>query len=297
MRSQILRVILICLFNAAGIVVTLGQSISPAPGNTTVCPGEYYYYTYSTGSGSCPGSPVTVIWHITNGYFDNDTNLVTKTVSYGTQMTVTWSDVSGNGTLKATPSCNSALEVTNSYAIRSLKNVSPVKAMEQSLSYCQTQAIVLSVQVLYLPNTGGGTSFTQIAADGYEWTVPSGWTGASSLEAIVLTPTDGCSGGSAKVKAYVSCSSGRKYSNEVTFNLEKSTPSLSVTASGYGGAYCGNTQSVTFSVTPAPNCLRTSPEPGYQWSAPPGWYNESQSGSVFLHQYTLYNLKTERNGK
>src|SRR5690606_31822573 len=121
-----------------------------------------------------------------------------------------------------------------------------------------TLGIHIAVDIMWLNNTGIGTGVDQQRADGYEWSLPTGWkyngTGGTirtPQEFIFIEPDNGCVGGTVTVKAYMNCSSGRKYSSSASISINRPTPSIKVTPqSGYTGPSCGKNDPVTFTVTP-----------------------------------------------
>ena len=184
---------------------TYGQIISPASGNKTWCPGEIERYEVLT-----PGSLQTNCnykWVVTNGTISG--NDFERTVS------VIWNDSPSTGTLKVTlTNCTEATNtsVSETYAIRSLAGRVPANAIaSQQLPYCSTAPVQIQVDEMFLLNTGGATGITQQRADGYEWTLPAGWTYngqpgtvRSTTRYISITP-NACAGGDVKVKEQ-SCS-------------------------------------------------------------------------------------------
>ncbi len=252
----------------------LGQDISPAPGNSTVCKGVELNYSLIPGANfsSCG----TVTWTVTNGSFSPTTDVTTTTSTVAGTVKVTWKDVADKGILTAASACfEGALSVSKTYAIKSLAGRTLANARaNQTLLFCGTSTISLSVDVMFLLNTGGTTGITQQRADGYEWTLPTGWnfSGGSSSEFVNIYPDNGCRGGTVTVKAYVDggCTSGKSYSKEATINISRPTPSISITPqAGYGGPSCGSGQPVTFTVNHNVSCVAANN--GFLWVFPLGW--------------------------
>jgi|GEM_PF-3165003 hypothetical protein len=245
------------------------------PGNYTVCPGERI--TYSLIPTPNYHNCTSFAWTVSNGSFSSSSSLTSKTTTT-LDIDVFWNDSPSTGTLSVTATgCTEGSFTTSStYAIKSLAGQVPINAhANQLLPYCSTNTISLSVNAMLLLNTGGSTGITQQFADGYEWSLPTGWnfSGSSNTNFINIYPDNGCRGGTVTVKAYVNCNSGRKYSAPASININRPTPSLSVTPPvGYTGPSCGAVQPITFTVTPL-SCAST-----YTWvfngpdaNTPTGW--------------------------
>jgi hypothetical protein len=251
-----------------------GQSLTPAEGVTTFCPGEAVVYTINP-------SPLTncstYTWTVTKGSF-NFGSSVTSTTTTGTSVTVYWNDVASTGTLTVTASCKNGsgstvtLSESGDYAIRSLAGRAPENPRANvSLLYCSTNSVTLMVDVMFLQNTGGTTGIPQQRADGYEWTLPTGWSSSgsrgtviTSSEIINIFPDNGCVGGTVSVRAYKDCGS-RKYSSSASISVNRVgvSPALPAPA-GYQGPRCGNTTPVTFTAASLPCALN------YRWTFPVG---------------------------
>lgn len=265
----------------------VSQLITPAPGDATVCPADPQIYTFSPDSNYSGCGSVT--WTVTHGSFSSSTTVTTKVVPLSQSVTVYWDDYAGNGTLKGESTCPGSggpvvTSTSSIYAIKSLAGRVPSNLRaNQSLPYCSVAGISIQVDIMYLENTGGATGITQQVADGYEWTIPSNWTGSSTTNFLNITPANGCVGGSLTVKAYVNCTTGKKYSAPATISLDRPAPNLVVNAqAGYSGPSCGSTQPVTFTVFGSPSCVSSSA--GYDWVFPPGWNTN--------HTYTSTNSIT-----
>jgi hypothetical protein len=239
----------------------LAQTIGPPPG--VVCPGEEKPYVLDTQT-TC-----SFVWTVTNGTFSGGgTTLTTssKTVN------VTWDDKAETGTLSV--KCGSTTLATTQYAINSLINQNLTNARTtQILGYCSTISTIAQVDRMYVPSTLVTNGVNQKIVDGYEWTLPSGWssdgrtgTFQTPYESITITPSNGCVGGSIKVKGFVHCAVD-KYSNEASISVDRISVGNSIgVQSGYTGARCGDTSPVTFtaaSIACAAN---------YRWTATAtGW--------------------------
>lgn len=279
--THYIRLLGLILFITSFKLNIVAQSIYPASGNYTTCPDEFYRYTINPNPdfSSCGG----FTWSLTNGSFVSGQSVTSKTTS-AFYVDVIWNNVAGLGTLTVTSLCDQGtLNVSESYAIKSLagKNLQNARTL-QTLPYCSTATIALAVDEMLLLNTGGATGISQQYADGYEWSLPVGWSfsGSSTSNFINIYPNNGCQGGIVSVRAYVNCVSGKKYSNSASISVNRPMPSIIVTPpSGYAGPGCGSSQAVTFTVTPI-SCAAD-----YVWVFPSGWlqspvYTASNSISV-----------------
>ena len=263
-------------------VEALSQIISPEPTNSTVCPDERIIYTVHPSPYAGCG---TYTWTVTNGSFRFGSDLTTTTTK-APSVDVFWKDVPETGTLTVKSNCSEggALNVTAKYAIASLNGRVPanprITGRSGALPFCSTDLIQVAVDIMFLNNTGkDGVSLKR--ADGYEWSIPSGWSfeGAAGprivrtqSEFISITPVNGCSGGSVAVKAFMDCSSGRKYSNSASISLERRfNPNITV-PSGYTGPKCGIRSPVEFTATHYQCAV------SYRWTATgTGWTHSSGS--------------------
>jgi hypothetical protein len=154
----------------------------------------------------------------------------------------------------------------------------PILRRDQSNPFCNVSNIRVRVDVVFLLNTGGTTGITQQRADGYEWTLPAGWKYNGSAtspvttveEFIDVTPDDGCKGGNISVKAYVSCTSGKKYSSSTSLSLNRQIGTFLGVPSGYTGPKCANVAPVLFTATPL-TCANN-----YRWTATGTQWKDSQ---------------------
>lgn len=280
MKKGIVKIVSLTILLLICAFVTFAQSISPEPGYTTVCPDESVRYTVNpnpdfSGCG-------TYTWTLTNGTFSLGQTVTSTTTTTG-YVDVYWKDVAGNGTIKVTSTCDQgAMSVGPlTYAIRSLAGRAPANTRaNQTLPFCSTTAISLQTDVMFLQNTGGATNIPQQRADGYEWTLPTGWSfsGSSTTEIVTIFPDNGCRQGTATVKAYVNCSSGRKYSNSASVSLAR-TYSVAINfPTGYSGPSCGDTAPRTFTVSGVPACASN-----ISWSFPAGWKGPNNTPSPILN--------------
>lgn len=178
---------------------------------------------------------------------------------------IIWNDVADVGTLTVTLSnCTEATNTTtsNKYAIRSLAGRIPTNPIAYyPLRHCETTSVMLKVDQMVLNNTGGTTGIPTEFADGYEWSLPTGWktTGGfsgvvrTSTEFVYVSPDNGCRGGTVTVKAYKDCTSGRKYSSSTSISIERVGLERTISVpSGYTGPKCGKVAPVKFTAQDFP---------------------------------------------
>lgn len=245
-------ILLVILFSSR---LAIAQDFTPYPGTTTHCPDEENTYTSSS---FC----TTPTWTITNGKIRKVVNGTTEWVTTHTasNVIIKWDNVAEVGKLKATATCGKVTNVTEkNFSIRSLTGVTPANIRTNVTNlYCGVSSVWVLVDAVNLPSTGGTTGVTEQRADRYEWTLPAGWQYNGSTptgpvitveESITITPVDGCKGGNISVKAYVSCTSGKKYSSSTSRSLNREITTSIVVPRGYTGPKCGNKKSVTFSAS------------------------------------------------
>jgi hypothetical protein len=121
--------ILMCLITNTSIA----QSISPEPGNYTVCPGQLVVYTVNPNPGFSGCGRFT--WTISNGTFVAGQNVTTKVVGAGNfNIDVFWNDVASTGTLTVTSSCaEGVMSKSSTYAIKSLAGRVPANIKKRSV--------------------------------------------------------------------------------------------------------------------------------------------------------------------
>jgi hypothetical protein len=268
MKKPLLIFLPLLLLSITSLIAQSPQ-ISPLPINITWCPGEEF--TYEVTTAGAQQTSCVYKWTVTKGTIVNG-------VDNQRTVKVIWDDKPETGKLKITLSnCSEASNTSDerNYPIRSLKDRVPQNLRYNQLQpYCSTLGIHLAVDIMWLENTGAGTSVQpQQRADGYEWDLPTGWKHngvggkvTTPQEFINISPDDGCVGGTVTVKAYMNCFSGKKYSAPKSISINRPTPSIIVTPpSGYAGPSCGAVQPVTFTVTPI-SCATD-----YLWVFPSGW--------------------------
>ncbi|NBW37953.1 MAG: hypothetical protein EBR30_23625, partial [Cytophagia bacterium] len=263
-----MRNVLLLLFFSLVVQIVHSQDIiiSPLPGNVVWCPNELITYTATISE----RSGCTFTWSSADGSFFNNQ----KT---GQSVTFKWNDISTFGKLKVTVTCGSETFVKEeSYVIRSLKGVIPqnIRSLSTPLPLCSTNSFNVSVDEVIVPNTGPFTNITAKYAEGYEWEVPAGWTKLVNGNFVTITPSNGCSTGSVRVRGYISsCGTADPttwlYSSwSTTLTLRTvSTPVVRVNSQSSYTLQCGSTTGVVFETADYPYCEGET----YTWEFPAGW--------------------------
>lgn len=267
MKPQIFLIILSFL---AQFTYAQTVSITPLPGTVVWCPNEYRDYTASiTDRSGC-----TFTWSSPDGTFFNGDNT-------GSTVTFKWSDISSLGKLKVTITCGSGTNAETfvkeeSYVIRSLKGVIPqnIRSLATPLPVCNTNSFDVFVDEVIVPNTGPFTNITAKYAEGYEWSVPAGWSKTVNGNRVTITPNNGCSTGNVRVRGYISsCGTAdpatwfySAWSAELSLRTI-STPVVSTNSQSSYALQCGSTSGVVFEATDYPSCEGET----FTWEFPAGW--------------------------
>jgi hypothetical protein len=277
----------ILAFICSMAIESIGQTIdySPYPYNLNN-PSTTHFFTPNISQASGCGN---ITWTVTNGTIWSSVNnewRSTVTVSISTTVEVKWNDVADKGKLKATITCSEGtISVEKSFPICTLTGLTPQNPHAninwKSMQPCDyATSITLFVDVMMMTWTGGVNGSPMERADGYEWTIPAGWSAngqtgpatINTIEFISVTPATACSAGTISVRGYKECF-GKKYSNSATFDMTKTKPVTIVQVpSAFTGSFCGNNQTVTFT-GPTFSCATS-----YTWSvSAPGWLHNNPS--------------------
>ncbi len=219
----------------------------------------------------------TGTWSITNG-------TITSSPTVLSSVTVKWNDLytasTGTLTISYTPPGGVLTTYPLTYNIKALKNFTP-----GPISGSPTQTLCNTATSLYaIPQVAYNFSPTTYA-DGYEWTIPTGWkypdgsvsdgttvhnlpTGTNGL---YLKP-DGCHGGTIKIRAYtLNGATYVSYSNMVQL-IVSTTDGITVT--GPATVVCGSTAPLTYSFTGG-SCASA-----ISWTLPTGWTGTSTTNTI-----------------
>lgn len=208
-------------------------------GTTTVCQTSTQSYSISAVSGA-----TSYTWTLPSGWSGS---------SSSTSISSTVGASSGPVTVTANNSCGSS-------AAQSLSiTVNQVPAQPGTISgnanVCAGASQTYSV-----------TAVSGANANGYIWTMPSGWTGASSFNFISATPG---TSGNITVTATNSCGNSTPQVINVTVTPAAAQPGL---ISG-NTTFCPG-QVSTYSVSPVAGAA------SYNWSLPSGWSGSSTTNSI-----------------
>lgn len=274
--------------------------VSSSPSTSLICPGAQVSYSVSFPSGyiGC-----TYVWQVRSGsgtivgsatqnsanfqWNDSNPNKVEA------QVTIRYYASNGN--------CQSASEsiLTFTHILRSVyQQTLAGVSTPLNLTYCPQLVATLSVDRMFIANTGGFTPpvIPQTEVERYEWILPAGWrqtgtlasgtiyTTINSIEIEPSNPNGICSSsGQVKVRAYAGGASNCaglpiSGSNQSTIVLNLTPAFNLLPPSGYTGQTCNLVTPVTFTATALP-CASS-----YSWSFPPAWsgLTSTTSNSVTL---------------
>jgi hypothetical protein len=207
-------------------------------GSTSTCQGLLLTYTATPVSGA-----TSYNWTLPNGWTGSSTSSSINVVAGAS---------SGNITVTAENSCG----------------VSTAQTLFVSVDPLPTQPLFISGNTSICTGTAQSYSTDPVNfATSYTWSLPSGWTGASTTESINITA--GATGGIVSVKANNACGSSPETTIVVTVN---SIPSITDTIVGSSLICSGTTQ--TYSIPPV------SGASSYTWSLPSGWSGVSTTESI-----------------
>jgi hypothetical protein len=302
-----MKTVLLTLFISLSILLNsfAQPTISSSVGsNSLVCPGELVDYSLTIPDGY---SFCSATWSRQSGagtFFNN--------ITTGTNVKVTWNEQSPNQvTLQAVvrfrkntvTSCSAQgveeVTLTISPVLRSVfqesfNSVSPI-----TVPYCPSGQPIATISVnnMYIKNTGSFGEPPLAEVERYEWIIPAGWkqydtglsgTVYSTIPIIQIQPTNPSgicsSGGSLKVRGIASGATkcvGQipSISNQLTILLNR-TPEFTLSPqSGYSGQTCNQTTPVTFTATPM-TCASD-----YSWSFPnqgTAWTGSSDTNVITL---------------
>jgi large repetitive protein len=229
----------------SGTARTLAVTVATAPaqpgtiaGSASPCQGSSQIYSVTAVSGA-----TSYTWTLPSGWSGTSTtNSITATVGA----------TSGNVSVTANNTCGSGTART--LAVTVANAPAQPGAITGSTTPCQGSSQIYSVTAV-----SGATSYT--------WTMPSGWTGTSTTNAI--TSTIGATSGSISVKANNTCGSGTAQTLAVTVSALPAQPG---TITGSTTPCQGSSQ--TYSVT------AVSGATSYTWTLPSGWTGTSTTNSI-----------------
>ncbi|HRK53185.1 MAG TPA: hypothetical protein PK185_04670 [Cyclobacteriaceae bacterium] len=240
-------------------------------------------WTITDGSGSYQFGSTSTSSIIFISWDDRKPNKVTL------QAVIQYFDPNGSG------SCASPETITRTFThvLRSVFGETITAGTLPAVPYCNTSAVNVLVNHMYIQNTGGIAEPPLAEVNNYQWILPTGWkevggasgtvyTNANAIAIEPINPSGNCSaGGNILVRGIAGLTScagllvSQSYQKTIPLNR---TPSFTISASGgyTGQQQCGQTTPVTFSV-PAQSCASS-----YTWNFPSGWSGSSTSNSIVL---------------
>ena len=266
--NRISKIFILCLFaifnaNAySAITVTLTKYNSDVPDN--VCNSSTYKYiaTVSGVTGS-----YTLTFNPTNGTVES-----TSVSGSSTTATIKWTASTGADGNKGLVKADLLVGTTHYYSdqitvtIKSIKHLTATIAVglppsPWNLSPCESGSVNLEAGNMFVPGTGD--VFPE-KVNSFAWQVPSGWTvnGQASTgsnwiitsQNVTVTYPKSNISGSIKVKAsYLTICGDYQESKESTAVTVNRNVSFAITADK-STVLCGDTEPVTFSVSPALPC-------------------------------------------
>lgn len=212
---------------------------SAISGNASACPSTSQTYSVAAISGA-----TSYTWSLPSGWSGASTT---------NSITATTGSTGGTISVMAVNSCGN----------------SPARTLTVIASSLPAQPGTISGNVTTCPSASQTYSVTAVSGStSYTWTLPSGWSGASTTNTI--TTTTGTIGGTISVKVNNSCGSGTARTLAVT--ISTAVPSLPGTISGNTTTCAAVSQ--TYSVA------AVSGATSYTWTLPSGWSGTSTTNSI-----------------
>ena len=228
---------------------TLAVSVNPGTpaqpgiisGTAEVCPGvsQTYSITAVTGASS-------YVWTLPNGWTGTSTT---------NSITVTSGTSGGNITVKATNDCGTSAEQTLAVTVKAGTPAAPG---------------LVSGSNLVCPGSPETYSISPVSgATEYIWTLPSGWTGSSTSESIIVTPAQS-GNGNITVKAKNDCGTGTTAS--IAVSVQMPAPVMSGIITG-PVEVCSSATGLVYSIPAITNATE------YLWTLPSGWNITAGTGT------------------
>lgn len=212
---------------------------------------------YNPASPLCSGSSVTL-----NGVDPNFPTIggLTYQWQYASSSTGPWTNVSF-GTGANTRFYNTG-SLSTSYYFRMTTTCTASSATSASAAFFvpigAPQPGFLSGRLNFCPGDTATYSVPYVAGTSYTWTLPSGWSGTSSTNSILVTPAT--NPGTISVQANNSCGTSIAQSRSIVAGSAPAAPS----SIGGNSNVCGNS-SQTYTISPVTGALT------YAWTFPPSW--------------------------
>ncbi len=224
----------------------LTPSVSISASKTNICPGENITFTASPING---GNNPMYIWKVNGTNSGTGNSFSTTSLTNGQSVTAE---------LTSNAICASSSPVTSSAIPITVKAAEPATpgAITGDAQVCP--GIPLTYSIAAVAN-----------ATSYEWTLPSGWTGASTSNSI--SATSGNTGnGTISVKAKNDCGTSAAITLAVT--VSDGTPNTPGTITGDAQVCPGISK--TYSIAAVAGATE------YEWTLPSGWNGSSTTNSI-----------------
>jgi len=203
-----------------------------------------------------------------------DPNLPVNGMAYqwqiGSSSTGPWSNVTNGSGATSLVYTTGIVPSTTWYRIGAIctnSNITSYSAGFQVLTGA-AQPGVISGNSLFCNGDTATYSVPNVVGSTYSWTLPAGWSGFSTSNSILVTPS-GTAGGTISVIATNSCGTSVARTRAITLG---SAPGVPGTISGNNFICSGTTQ--TYAVTSVPGATY------YTWSLPSGWSGSSIIPSI-----------------
>jgi len=221
-------------------VTTNSTPLTPGTinGSTTTCSSTSQTYSVTAVAGA-----TSYAWTLPSGWSGTSTTNTISAIAGST---------SGNISVTASNTCGTSSSSTKAVTVNTTPSAPGIISGNSTI--CSSTSQTYSITAV-----AGATS--------YSWTLPSGWSGASTTNSI--TATSWSSSGTISVMATNSCGNSSTQTLNVTVNSAPTSPS---SISGASTACSGLTQ--TYSVTSVPSAT------SYSWNLPSGWSGTSSTNSI-----------------
>ena len=128
---------------------------------------------------------------------------------------------------------------------------------------------IISGPTTFCPGDDATYSVPLVSGTTYTWTLPSGWSGSSTTNSILVTP--GTTAGSIAVTASTLCGTSIPQTGALVPGSAPASPGI---ISGNNNICFGSTQ--TYSIAPVSGAV------SYRWTLPSGWTGSSTTNSITI---------------
>lgn len=229
----------------------------PTPCSGTPAAPSISNAAYNPATPVCSGSSVTLV-----GIDPNFPTIggLTYQWQYSSSATGPWANVTF-GTGATTRTYNTGALTTSTY-FRMTTTCTASSATSSSAAFYvpigAPQPGFMNGRLNFCPGDTATYSVPNVAGTTYAWTLPSGWSGISTTNSILVTP--GLTAGTISVTATTACGT----SIPQTKNIILSSAPASPTSISGNANVCGSSAQI-YSIPPVTGAMT------YAWSLPPGW--------------------------